>query len=195
MDLSSRETKIGIIIIVVGILFLINNFGVINIGGFIWKLWPLILIWWGLSKLRSRGRRTEEDTNFQFFGDAVISSDSPYIRHSSAFGDIRIKVERNEFAGGNTSSVFGKISIDLTGIGRITGYGQLDIHSVFGDVILRLPENIPYRLEGSSVFGSVYLPGGRKIDNVDYRSPLAEGDEKALVINLSQVFGDMEVLH
>ncbi len=195
MDLSSRETKIGIIIIIAGIIFLINNFGVINIGGFIWKLWPLILIWWGFSKLRSRGRRTEEDTNFQFFGDAVISSNSPYIRHSSAFGDIRIKVEHHEFTGGNTSSVFGKISIDLTRVDRITGYGQMDIHSVFGDVILRLPENMPYRLEGSSVFGSVYLPGGRKIDKVDFESPMAEQDEKTLVIKLSQVFGDMEVLH
>lgn len=195
MYFSSRESKIGVIIIIIGILFLINNFGVLDIGGFIWRLWPLVLVWWGLSKLRVRGKRTEEDTKFQMFSDAVISSPSPFVRHSSAFGDIRIKVENGEFAGGSASSVFGKLSLDLTKVVSVTGYGQLDLHAVFGDIIIRIPKDVPYELEGSNIFGSVYIPGGRKLEKLRYRSPESESGSKPLVLNISQVFGDIEILH
>jgi len=195
MKISWKESKVAIIIIIIGILFLINNFGVMNIGGFIWKLWPLIIIFWGFSMLRKRGRRDEKDTQFQLFGDAVLSISSPYIRQSSAFGDIRIKVDSDQFAGGNASTVFGKISIDISGVTEITGYGQLDLHAVFGDIIVRLPENMPYRLSGSNLIGDIHIPGGVKLDSVNYSSDNADRAEKVLVIDISQVLGDIEIIN
>ena len=195
MKISWKESKVAIIIIIVGILFLINNFGVMNIGGFIWKLWPLIIIFWGFSMLRKRGRRDEKDTQFQLFGDAVLSISSPYIRQSSAFGDIRIKVDSEQFAGGNASTVFGKISIDISGVTEIIGYGQLDLHAVFGDIIVRLPENMPYRLRGSNLIGDIHIPGGVKLDSVNYSSDNADRAEKVLVIDISQVLGDIEIIN
>lgn len=195
MKISWKESKVAIIIIIIGILFLINNFGVMNIGGFIWKLWPLIIIFWGFSMLRKRGRRDEKDTQFQLFGDAVLSLSSPYIRQSSAFGDIRIKVDNDQFAGGSASTVFGKISIDLSDVTEITGYGQLDLHAVFGDIIVRLPENMPYRLRGNNLIGDIHIPGGVKLDGVNYSSANADQAEKVLIIDISQVLGDIEIIH
>ncbi|MBD3178114.1 MAG: hypothetical protein GF417_00155 [Candidatus Latescibacteria bacterium] len=195
MSISWKESKTAIILIVIGILFLINNFGVINIGGFIWRLWPLVIVFWGITMLRKRGRRDEKDTKFQFFGDAVLSISSPYVKHSSAFGDIRIKVDSQEFAGGNASTVFGKISIDLSEVTGITGYGQLDLHAVFGDIMLRLPENIKYELRGNNLIGDVHIPGGVKLEGMNYRSPDAEEGETVLIINVSQVFGDVEIIN
>ena len=195
MNISWKESKVAIIIIIIGILFLINNFGVMNIGGFIWKLWPLIIIFWGFSMLRKRGKRDEKDTQFQLFGDAVLSLSSPYIRQSSAFGDIRIKVDNDQFAGGNASTVFGKISIDLSDVREITGYGQLDLHAVFGDIIVRLPENMPYRLRGNNLIGDIHIPGGVKLDGVNYSSDNADQAEKVLVIDISQVLGDVEIIN
>ena len=195
MEISSKQSKTGIILIIIGILFLLDNFGITSIGENIWNLWPLLLIWWGFTKLRRRGKRTEEDTNFQLFSNTVLSSSSPYIRQSSAFGDIRIKVENTDFAGGNTSSLFGKISIDLRDISEITGYGQLDIHSVFGDIVIRLPEDLQYQLKGNTIFGSLYIPGGEKLKKVEYQSPNSEKIGKKLVIKISQVFGDIELIN
>ncbi|MDZ7859255.1 MAG: LiaF-related protein [Candidatus Krumholzibacteriota bacterium] len=195
MELSSKNTKAGIILIIIGVLFLLNNFGIADIGRNIWNLWPLLLIWWGFTKLRNRGKRTEEDINFQVFGDATISSHSPYIRRSSAFGNIRIKVENRDFAGGGMSSIFGKISIDLREVYEVTGYGQLDIHSVFGDIVIRLREDMPYELKGNAVFGSLYVPGGEKSRSVEYRSAGSEEAGDKLVIKISQIFGDIELIH
>jgi predicted membrane protein len=195
MNISWKESKTAIILIVIGFLFLINNFGVVNIGGFIWRLWPLIIIFWGISMLRKRGKRDMKDGQFQLFGDAVLSISSPYIRQSSAFGDIRIKVDNVEFAGGSASTVFGTISIDLSHVREITGYGQLDLHAVFGDIMVRIPENIPYEIKGNNLIGDVRIPGGVKIDGADYRSPGAEEEGTALVISISQVLGDIEIIN
>jgi hypothetical protein len=47
-----RHVFWAIILIAIGILFMLNNFGVLDFGFFaLWSLWPLILILWGISIL------------------------------------------------------------------------------------------------------------------------------------------------
>lgn len=43
----------GLLLIVFGIVFLLNNFGILSwsIWAFLWKLWPVFLISWGLDLL------------------------------------------------------------------------------------------------------------------------------------------------
>jgi predicted membrane protein len=127
------------------------------------------------------------------FGDTVDTSDSPYVKHSSAFGDISVKVRTTDFSGGSASTVFGTISIDLSDVHRIVGYGQLDLHTVFGDITLRIPSGIPVEVRSSCVFGELKVPGEGSVDGNCYRSP-GDGAEGRLVIACSQVFGDVEVL-
>ncbi len=194
MNLESKDAKIGLIIIFVGLIFVLNNFGVFEFGDFIWKLWPILLIWLGYRMLRRRGTRTTSDGNFQVFGDTVTETTSPYIRHSSAFGDIRIKINATEFAGGNASTVFGKVSIDLGSIESVTGYGQLDLHSVFGDITIRLPRNVAVELSSCSSFGSIVGPDGNKLGERQYSTPGFEDTDHRLKIRVSQVFGDIELI-
>ncbi len=59
----------GLILIAVGILFLAENYFHIEIWDHIWKLWPLILILWGLQKLvgglhRERGKEPGAEPSF-----------------------------------------------------------------------------------------------------------------------------------
>jgi len=42
----------GIVLVILGLIFLLENFG-FDIFEHVWKLWPLVLIIWGWSKLRS----------------------------------------------------------------------------------------------------------------------------------------------
>ncbi len=63
----------GVVLVVIGILFLLNNFGVDISWGKILKLWPVILIYFGVKEIvkyyRSKGKLEEksgeivEDTN------------------------------------------------------------------------------------------------------------------------------------
>ncbi len=59
----------GLILIVLGILFLAENYFHIEILDHIWKLWPLILVLWGLQKLvyglhRERGEDPGAEASF-----------------------------------------------------------------------------------------------------------------------------------
>jgi hypothetical protein len=49
MSENKRPVFAGLILIVIGLLFFLNNFGYIS--GDIWRFWPLILVIWGIKKL------------------------------------------------------------------------------------------------------------------------------------------------
>jgi predicted membrane protein len=193
MNLRTNEARWAIALILIGVLALLHSLDIVDVWGGLWRLWPVLLIVWGISLLRKRGRCVPHHGGRRMFGDTVETSDSPYVRHSSAFGDISVKVRTGEFSGGSASTVFGTISIDLSEVSRIVGYGQLDLHTVFGDITLRIPGGMPVEIRSSGVFGELKAPGGGTVDGNCYRTP--GGDEEGrLVIACSQVFGDVEVL-
>ena len=188
------DRRIGIILIIIGFLFIINNFNIFDLGDSLWRLSPLLLVWWGFHLLRKRGRHTRTEGDFQVFGDTSTTTSSPFIKHSSAFGDISVKISNEEFSGGNVSSVFGKISLDLQDISRIGSYGQLDLHSVFGDISIRLPAHLAFEIDGSTLFGSITTPEGTGVKGGSYRSPECDGSDNILRLKPSLVFGDMEIV-
>lgn len=187
IEMSSSHVKWAIILIAIGLLMLLNNLGV-PIWSFFWRLWPVLLILWGIHMLRTP--RSDRGP-MKVFGDTVETTDSPYIRRSSAFGDISMRVEGTDFAGGSASTVFGDIAIDLSAVRAVTGYGQLDVHTVFGDLTVRVPAGMPVEVTSNSIFGDVKTDG-EKIAGKLWRSP-GEG-ERRLTINCSQVFGDVTIV-
>jgi len=193
MDLRSRESRWALALILIGILALLDGLDVINLWGNLWRLWPIFLILWGFSLLRRRGKAVPHSEK-KMFGDTVETSDSPYVKHSSAFGDISIRVSTPEFSGGSASTVFGSISIDLSDVDSIVGYGQLDLHTVFGDIIVRIPAAMPVEVRTSGVFGDFRSPEEGVTEGKNYRSPASGEAEKSLVIDCSQVFGDVEII-
>jgi hypothetical protein len=178
MNLRSKETRWALALIAIGILALLDGLGVIDLWGSFWRLWPILLIVWGVSLLRKRGKCSHGGR--RMFGDTVEISDSPYVKHSSAFGDISIKIRTEDFSGGSASTVFGTISIDLSEVRRI--------------VTLRVPAGMPVEVRSSGVFGDLKAPEGSSFEGKCYRSPGGGSDEGRLVIDCSQVFGDVEVL-
>ena len=194
MNLRSKEARWAIALIIIGILALLDSLGAINLWGSFWRLWPIVLIVWGISLLRKRGKYTPHGGR-RMFGDTVETSDSPYVKHSSAFGDISIKVRTDDFSGGSASTVFGTISIDLSEVRKIVGYGQLDLHTVFGDITVRVPAGMPVEVRSSGIFGELKAPEGGSFEGKCYSSPGGRSDENRLVIACSQVFGDVEIIN
>jgi len=192
MPFISKNKGLGILLVIVGFLFIIHNFGFFDFGESLWKLSPLLLVWWGLHLLRKRGKVSSKDGDFQVFGNTTETTSSPYIRNSSAFGDIRVKIENENFSGGTLSNIFGKISLDLTSVSSIENYGQLDIHSVFGDVIIKIPDNIAFEVRGSNIFGSTTTPEGQSV-KTGYESPGFEDTGNRITIRTSMIFGDVEI--
>ena len=191
MNWQSRELKWAAVLIVVGLLALLNNFGVWHVWSDLWRLWPILLILWGVHLLRKRGRGGKSG-DMRVFGDTAETTDSPYLKRSSAFGDITIRSISGEIAGGSVSTVFGDISIDLTGARSVTGYGQLDLHTVFGDITVVVPGSLPVVVSSSSVFGEFRMPDGISDGKVFRSASATEGAER-LRIHCSQVFGDVKI--
>jgi len=186
--------KWGIILIILGLIFLLHNYGIISFGRIIGILWPLLLIWWGYVLIR-RGRRDRHARGFfDAFGDKVATVSTPEIDHSTVFGDVRIKVESPEFSGGKVSAVFGDLRVDLREVQRITGTGHLDLDSVFGDVMIHLPANIAFEIRSSNAFGSLIAPDGTRLHGKSFRSSNFETATEKLIIHASQVFGNTEVI-
>lgn len=193
MNFIPKNKRTGLILVIIGFLFIIHNFGFFDFGTSLWKFSPLLLVWWGLHLLRKRGKTSHKDGDFQIFGDTMATISSPYIKNSSAFGDIRIKIESDKFSGGTVSNIFGKISLDLTSVSHIEGYGQLDIHSVFGDVVVKIPEHIEFEVNGSNIFGSTVAPDGKIADRSNYESPGFDEAVDKITIRTSMIFGDVEI--
>ncbi|MBN2183785.1 MAG: hypothetical protein JW746_00505 [Candidatus Krumholzibacteriota bacterium] len=193
MNFITKNKRTGLILVIIGFLFIIHNFGIFNFGTSLWKFSPLLLVWWGLHLLRKRGKVSHKEGDFQIFGDTMATISSPYIKNSSAFGDILIKIENDRFSGGTLSNIFGKISLDLTSVSHIEGYGQLDIHSVFGDVVIKVPEHIAFEVSGSNIFGSTAGLGGKISNSSNFESPGFDEAEDKIIIRTSMVFGDVEI--
>ena len=51
----------GIILILIGAAFLVENFVAIDAWEYLWKLWPLVLVIWGAQKLIEGLRRKKAD--------------------------------------------------------------------------------------------------------------------------------------
>lgn len=109
-----------------------------------------------------------------------------------AFGDSRYQVTEASDLRGDYSHAFGSMIVDLRDLELREGTTDLSLSSVFGSVVLDLPPDVPFRLEASSIFGSVDAPGVSAegiAANRTYTSPGYEDAERRLDIEISVVFG------
>ncbi|MDI6767546.1 MAG: cell wall-active antibiotics response protein LiaF [Bacteroidota bacterium] len=181
----------GIILILFGIFFLLDNLGYADFSEIISSYWPLILVIWGISILiRKRPCVT-----------ALVISDpqqftSDLLHQSNVFGDIFIKVTSQDFKGGSLSTVFGDCNIDLSGASLADGDHELRIHSVFGDSLIVLPKDAAVSITASSTFGDLTILGKHKggfspdLQSISLEYPTAT---KRLKLSISKVFGDVRV--
>jgi DUF4097 and DUF4098 domain-containing protein YvlB len=73
----------GLVLIFAGVLVLLYNYGHLDLGGFIWRWWPLLIIFWGAVALYERtagrrfggsnGRRAGGDTGLVLVAVAVVA--------------------------------------------------------------------------------------------------------------------------
>jgi predicted membrane protein len=194
MKRGSASIGWGVILVVIGLIIILNNFEVLPFIKIVWTLVALILIWWGFNIMRRGHRHRDEAGYFASLDDKMVKTSLPRIDYSSVFGDLRVKIESNSFSNGSASNVFGMLLVDMGAVEKIEGSGQLNLHSVFGDIIVRLPDRIPFMITGCSTFGSVTTPDGSRIHGRDYKSQDFETATEKLSIHVSQVFGNVEVI-
>lgn len=113
-------------------------------------------------------------------------------RVDGAFGEQHYQVTRVEDLRDDYSHAFGAMTVDLRDLELRPGTTRIEASVAFGEVTIFVPEGIPYRLDGSSVFGSLDAPGfdaGGIASNRTYTTPGYAEAEVRFDIHLSAAFG------
>ncbi len=192
----------GSALILLGMVFFLDNLGILNADWIFNNFWPIVFIVLGVAFLLRKptwqGRSSESSaTSAQTSkGYSASSSTTDSIDDSEVFGDIHRQVVSKSFSGGRCSVVFGDILLDLTQSELLSGEQILRISSVFGDVRLQLPPELEYSVHASHVAGEIRLRGNRRgglFQTTTYRSPGYGTSDKRLAIHVSSVFGDSDI--
>ena len=192
----------GITLIILGVLFLLDNMDLVDFGYLLSTFWPIIFIIWGAGILlrkdvpRPESGGPEESNGRKVVGDMDEETRTQEINYSTVFGDCTVRVSSEAFRGGSVSTVFGDTEIDCSGATVSNGEQRLSVKGVFGDVELWLSRDTAFRLTSSTVFGTIRCNDQKQegfSPSLQYESPGYGGAERRLRIDISQVFGDVTV--
>lgn len=189
----------GGILIIFGILFLLDNFYILDFGDIISTYWPLILVVIGVKILLDHRRQGNEEDNFKP-EEGVNSGESngqmDRISESNVFGDIFLNIVSENFQGGSVSNVFGDIKLDFSKARLREGTTKIFISGVFGDVTIIAPKDIPLKTRNSSVAGDISVRGRKKegiFPKMDVIEDSYERSKSKLSISVSIVFGSISI--
>jgi hypothetical protein len=161
----------GTIVVLIGLTIILN--GVLGIRiPMVRIILGLLLIYWGVSLLAGMSFRRMSGT--------------------TAFRETEVT---NAEASGKQDVLFGKATIDLTGVQLKPGVNRYEVNTVFGHSVIRLSPATPAKVVVSSAFGGVRLPDGSNVafgENT-WRSPTFKEDSAYLYVKAAVVFGGTEI--
>lgn len=200
MDSPRRSYLGGALLIILGSLFLLQNFGVADVSDLISTYWPIILVLIGLNILlrkRLRPVYSAGEPDRTLFPDTIRATSSSFVNRSTVFGDIDLRMEAKDFAGGTVSCTFGDVNLDLSSAELADGEHLLRLDGVFGGIHVLVPKGTAIFATARTVFGDVNILGNSRNTGIGqelaYTSPEYAAAAKKLRIYAHQVFGDIRI--
>ncbi len=160
----------GIIILLIGFFFQLNNLEYLAISEYI-SFWPVIFILIGVSLLfdsKSKNREIDRE-KLNIFN---IFSGSEY------------RIISNNFKGGSSITIFGGADLDLSGADILEDEARLDVFTLFGGVDIYVPDDWQIIVKGLPVFGGW--------DNLT-RQNINLDNPKVLSISCLAIFGGVDI--
>ncbi|MBL7111785.1 MAG: hypothetical protein ISS19_07590 [Bacteroidales bacterium] len=180
ISLFGRESYVpGIILILVGGIFIIPKFGVLPFS--VHSLfWPAILIAIGLIVLFKGFRRPGLHRSK---GNLIL--EEGYINEETIFGGTKQQVTHQSFKGGRISCIFGGAEVDLTKAALAPGEHTLEISAIFGGATVIVPADWKVVVKNSSILGGFE----------DKRRVIKESPDptRILIIKAEAIFGGGEI--
>jgi len=140
--LIERNTNGGLILLVLGVVFLSTNLFQWN---FFAVLWPVVIITIGLSiLLRKQGGD---------FNTSRKTSSSGRLNETVVFWGVDKVVHSNEFKGGELNVAFGGIKVDLREAKISKDGAKLHINCAFGGVEILVPKDCRVITNGTGILG------------------------------------------
>ena len=176
IKLQGQDRVAGLIFILIGALLLLTIHDIVEWNS-IWRLWPLILIFIGLSMI-FKGRHT----NWKLSNEKTTGDD--YIHSNAVFGGSEHTVTSQNFRGGETMALFGGVELDMRQA-KISDDGcKIHATALFGGVEIIVPDDWNVIITGTPIFGGIDSKSRRKSD---------ASSSKDVYIHCTVAFGGVEI--
>ncbi len=173
-----RDWGTGFILLAIGSYFLLPKI----IPGLymrdIWKFWPLLLIFAGITFIIGRNRAK--------LSIELISNSEDTIDEVSIFGGSATRVDSKNFKGGKITSIFGGSEINMTGAKLSDQGGVIEFTAIFGGSKIIVPRDWNIKNEVVSILGG--FSDKRIVSNENISS------SKTLLIKGVTIFGGGELV-
>jgi hypothetical protein len=208
----SRGKWLGFSLILIGLIFLLDSTGTFDIGDLIRTYWPLLLVLWGVAMLTRPGFRRRRwsaepgapgNSPANAPGNVTVNpagasgaGSAESIESSNVFGDVDVRVTSPSFRGGSATTVFGDIMVDCHQGGLADGEYKLSVSGVFGDSRIIVPPGVALDITAHSLVGDASVLDQKRggiSASIRYTTPGFDTAPKRLRVNVSQVFGDIDV--
>lgn len=127
----------GLLFLLIGLLFLMNQWLDLNLTAYIW---PLIFIIIGIVIIFTRVKREKSSHTADDLDTFVL------------FGGAEINSQSQTFQGGTVTAVLGGAEIDLRDAVIIDG-ASIDLTTVLGGVEMKVPDNVQVEISGIPILG------------------------------------------
>ena len=175
LKLQNDDRRNGAILFIVGLVLLSATLDFINWGS-IFKLWPLAILYVGVSMLlKAKGK-----PGLSF--STVSSIDNDFVNATAIFGGVEKSIHSDNFKGANIMALFGGVEIDLTEAKAVESGCVLNVTALFGGAELRVPKNWNVIVTGAPIFGGV-----------EDKSKGGTEDAINVTLNCTVAFGGLEI--
>jgi len=195
MNRMNRTVLWGGVLLVLGLLFLLQNLGILPFG--VGRLWPVILIILGLSLIYNFLRWREEtgwDTSTGG-GETSISSQGRFYS-DKLLGEVKLDFDNQELKSGFIHTGVGDIKLDLSRAILPQGENLLRIGCWIGDIKLYLPKDAAVSASARALLGDVEVMGEKSSGFNCELEKASEGYNEAasrLRVEASLLIGDVKL--
>jgi len=172
---QNQERSGGLMFLTLGAVFLLFTNDILE-WGVIWRLWPAILIFIGLS-LIFKGR----NGGWGFVNNAALDND--FVQSNAIFSGAEHRITSQNFKGGETMALFGGVELDLRDAKLSPDGCKINATAIFGAVEITVPSDWKVVVSGTPIFGGV--------DNKSRGQ--SEDADKIIQLHCTVVFGGIEI--
>jgi len=147
IKLQGQDKGAGLIFILIGGVLLLTVHDIFHWSS-VWKLWPLILIFIGLSMVFKGGHK-----KWKLSEESTTSDD--YIHSNAVFGGVEHIITSQNFKGGETMALFGGVELDMRDAKISTDGCKIHATALFGGVDITVPEDWNVIITGTPIFGGI----------------------------------------
>ena len=168
--ISRDISGFSLAITAIGVLFLLNNLGVIE--GSVWPIAiAIVLILVGLTTILRqffrKNKKSGHDKNVVYVDGHARSNkfrsdyneDGGYIHYNASFGDDYITCNADPLNGGEINTSFGDFAVDLKGVRSFADGAELKANVSFGELTIHLPKHVRVDLDTAGAFSGKGVKG------------------------------------